>query len=93
MVGILRTKSLDEVTDSYRVEVFTHSKEAKELREALASDPSCKLKEHAHGGGSIFLFTAPMSMREYFFQKFGMEKWFCMEGSITRNLETWEIES
>ena len=85
---------MDKIIDSYRIEVFTHSIEAVRLRELLSAyNDLCKLKEHAYGGGSIFLFTAPISMRGLLFEWYGKEKWFAMEGATTRNVETWEIES
>lgn len=84
----------DKVIDSYRIELFTHSVEAKVLREALHDASSIIIfKEHAIGGGSIFLINAPMAWREWIFAKYGYEKWFAMEGGIKRNVLTGEIES
>lgn len=85
--------------DSYRIELFTQSKEAQLLRRWLKdhnanSDPGYLLsREHARFGGSIFLIVAPACFREWFFENFGAEKWFAMEGSIVRNVDTWEIEA
>lgn len=84
------------IIDSYRIELFTNSKEAAELRHLLNSstyEPYIKYKEHSHGGGSIFLINAPMSLRGWMFDLFQTEKWFAMEGGIVRNVDTWVIES
>jgi len=84
----------DKVIDSYRIELFTHSVEAKILREALLDyERVIIFKEHSIGGGSIFLINMPMAWREWMFTKYGYEKWFAMEGGIKRNVLTWEIES
>lgn len=85
--------------DSYRIELFTNSVEAQQLRKWLkphkdSDEPEWDIKhmEHARFGGSIFLIVAPSTFRKVIFEKWGQEKWFAMEGSIVRNVNTWDVE-
>lgn len=80
--------------DSYRIELFTNSVKAQELRKWLKDVEGCvKYREHARFGGSIFLIVAPRHFRGTLFKTYGHEEWFAMEGGIVRNVDTWEVES